>query len=66
MIKVTRKAAEKFKADLRAESLPENTMLRIDGKHGEEEKDMQLALFFERPPRTHWDTRTELHGVVLS
>lgn len=65
MIKVTPKAAEKFKADLRAESLPENTMLRIDGKHSEEEKDMQLALFFDTDEPCRDDNVRITEGVRL-
>lgn len=44
MIKMTDRAAQKLKSVLRSNSLPEDTVLRLDVEHGEKEEDMRLAL----------------------
>jgi Fe-S cluster assembly iron-binding protein IscA len=65
LIKLTLRAAEKFKADLRTESLPESTMLRIDRKCGRDERNVRLALFFDTDEPSRDNAVRVIEGVRL-
>ncbi len=59
MIQMTEKAAEQFKQVVKAKSLPESTMLRIDAERGQKQGEVRISLKLEtEEPRPEDEVQT--------
>lgn len=66
MIRMTPRAAEKFKADLQTKSLPESTLLRVDVARGDQEREMRLMLVFDTDEPSDDDETRITEGARLA